>query len=166
MSYTVLRGSASSCDCLLIRASSSSDTLDKANLDFNPSPNALWAGGQPPRLQLSATWNELEVKNQIWAQPETQARRSCVNYCEIPRPEPKLKHLSSFVCAWAPSCFLRQARAISSFCPRKNIEKPRKFPRSHFDEENKEKKIVDANRSNSQVKSCFLQKQIIWCSDL
>jgi hypothetical protein len=53
----------------------------------------------------------------------------------------------------------RQARAISSFCPRKNIREASKNSRSRFDEENKEKKIVDANRSNSQVKSCFLQKK-------
>ena len=84
--------------------------------------------------------------------PKTQARSCCLN-CEKPKPE----HFSSFFCAWAR----RQARAISSFCPRKNIREASKISLQSFWQRSKEKKIVDANRSNSQVKSCFLQKQII-----
>lgn len=102
------------------------------------------------RRSTSSTFCSL--KKRAWSEnssnlsPKTQARSCCLN-CEKPKPE----HFSSFFCAWAR----RQARAISSFCPRKNIREASKISLQSFWQRSKEKKIVDANRSNSQVKSCF-----------
>ena len=94
-------------DCLLIRASSSSDTLDKANLTsipvqtlFEQEVNLL------DFLQLEKTSLNLK-KNQISAR-KIKPAVILLWTVKIPRPEPKLKTF------WARS-FCVWARAISSF---------------------------------------------------
>ena len=98
------------------------------------------------------------MKNQIWARKLKPGPKSLCELWKYLGPSLNKKHLSSFVLQGKPEPSLvfvlekhREASKIS--CSHFEFRQRRK--------NRKEKKIVDANRSNSQVKSCFLKKRQI-----